>query len=265
MRIALGIEYDGSNYSGWQTQKHEVQTVQQTLERALSRVANHPVTVHCAGRTDRGVHGFGQVVHFDTRAVRAEHNWLLGVNTNLPFDINVSWVKPVADDFHARFSATGRRYRYLILNRTSRSALLHRRATWVHHALDHQAMHRAGQALLGEHDFSSYRAMGCQAKHPVRTLEQLAVTRHGDLVELAVAANGFLHHMVRNIAGVLLAVGRGEQDEDYPRRVLAFKDRTRGGVTAPPDGLYFAGVRYPEQYGIPEPPPPGFLPGAAQG
>jgi tRNA pseudouridine38-40 synthase len=260
MRIALGIEYDGSHYHGWQTQQPGVVTVQETLEAALSRVANHPVQVSCAGRTDSGVHAFGQVVHFDTEAQRGAHNWLLGVNTNLPFDINVSWVKPVADDFHARFSATGRRYRYLILNRLTRSALLHGRATWVHRPLDHEAMHRAGQVLLGAHDFSSYRAIGCQAKHPVRTLEQLTVTRRGDLVELAVSANAFLHHMVRNIAGVLLAVGRGDQPEDYPRRVLEAKDRTQGGVTAPPDGLYFAGVRYPDEYGIPEPPPPGFLP-----
>jgi len=260
MRIALGIEYDGSQYHGWQTQQPGVATVQQTVEQALSRVANHPVQLVCAGRTDRGVHAFGQVVHFDTEARRGLHNWLLGVNTNLPFDVNVNWVQPVAADFHARFSATGRRYRYLILNRASRSALLHRRATWIHQPLDHQAMHRAGQALLGEHDFSSYRAIGCQAKHPVRTLETLSVTRRGDLVELAVSANAFLHHMVRNIAGVLLAVGTGVQDEDYPRRVLAFRDRTRGGVTAPPDGLYFAGVRYPDEFAIPEPPPASFLP-----
>jgi tRNA pseudouridine38-40 synthase len=260
MRIALGIEYDGSHYHGWQTQQPGVVTVQETLEQALSKVANHPVSAICAGRTDKGVHGFGQVVHFDTEAQRGLHNWLLGVNTNLPFDINVTWVKPVADDFHARFSATGRSYRYLILNRDSRSALLHRRATWIHHPLDQDAMHRAGQGLLGEHDFSSYRAIGCQAKHPVRTLESLSVIRHGDLIELTVSANAFLHHMVRNIAGVLLAVGQGVEGEDYPRRVLEMKDRTKGGVTAPPDGLYFAGVRYPQAYGIPDAPPASFLP-----
>lgn len=260
MRIALGIEYDGSAYHGWQTQQPGVPTVQQTLEQALSKVANQPVQVVCAGRTDRGVHGFGQVVHFDTEAQRGMHNWLMGTNVNLPPDINLTWAQPVPDDFHARFSATGRRYRYLILNRPSRSALLHKRATWIHAPLDAEAMHRAGQGLLGEHDFSSYRAIGCQAKHPVRTLESLQVTRHGDLIELAVAANAFLHHMVRNIAGVLLAVGRGEQDEDYPSRVLEHRDRTKGGVTAPPDGLYFAGVRYPDEFAIPEPPPAGFLP-----
>lgn len=260
MRIALGIEYNGSAYHGWQTQKHGVPSVQETLEGALGKVANHPVQVVCAGRTDRGVHGFGQVVHFDTGAERAPHNWVMGANVNLPDDVSVSWAQPVPENFHARFSATGRRYRYLILNRRYRSAMWHRRATWIYTPLDADAMHRAGQGLLGEHDFSSYRAIGCQAKHPVRTLESLSVTRHGDVIELAVAANAFLHHMVRNIAGVLLAVGRGDQDEEYPQRVLELKDRTKGGVTAPPDGLYFAGVRYPEAFGIPEPPPAGFLP-----
>jgi len=260
MRIALGIEYNGSHYHGWQAQIEGVPSVQVALEQALSRVANHPVRVVCAGRTDRGVHGFGQVVHFDSDAERTAHNWVMGSNVNLPDDVSVSWARQVPDDFHARFSATGRRYRYLILNRHYRSALWHKRATWVHGALDDTAMHRAGQCLLGEHDFSSYRALGCQAKSPIRTLESLTVTRHGDLIELAVSANAFLHHMVRNIAGVLISIGKGDQGEDYAARVLAFKDRTLGGVTAPPDGLYFAGVRYPDRFDIPEPPPAGFLP-----
>lgn len=260
MRIALGIEYNGSAYHGWQMQKHGVPSVQDTLEQALAQVAAHPVRVVCAGRTDRGVHGFGQVVHFDSDAKRTPHNWVMGSNVNLPDDISVTWAKPVADDFHARFSATGRRYRYVILNRRYRSALWADRATWIHGPLDADAMHRAGQVLVGEHDFSSYRAMGCQAKSPVRTVESLRVTRRDDVVELAVAANAFLHHMVRNIAGVLISIGKGDEDEGYAARVLGFKDRTLGGVTAPPDGLYFAGVRYPEAFGIPEPPAPGFLP-----
>lgn len=260
MRIALGIEYNGTAYHGWQAQKHGVPSVQDTLEQAVSKVAAHPLRVVCAGRTDRGVHGFGQVVHFDSEAPRTTHNWVMGANVNLPDDVSVTWAKPVPDDFHARFSATGRRYRYVILNRRYRSALWAHRATWIHTALDADAMHRAGQALVGEHDFSSYRALGCQAKSPVRTLESLTVSRHGDVIELAVAANAFLHHMVRNIAGVLIAIGKGEQTEHYASEVLGFKDRTLGGVTAPPDGLYFAGVRYPDHFEIPEPPAAGFLP-----
>ncbi len=260
MRIALGVEYNGTAYHGWQAQKHGVPSVQHTLEQAVSRVAAHPLRVVCAGRTDRGVHGFGQVVHFDSASPRTEHNWVMGSNVNLPDDISVTWAKPVPDDFHARFSATGRHYRYVMLNRRYRSALWANRATWIHTPLDADAMHRAGQVLVGEHDFSSYRALGCQAKSPIRTLESLRVVRHGDVIELAVSANAFLHHMVRNIAGVLIAVGRGDQPESYAREVLDFKDRTLGGVTAPPDGLYFAGVRYPDRFDIPAPPAAGFLP-----
>ena len=254
MRIALGVEYNGRAFNGWQTQQPGVRTVQVALETALSRVAAAPVAVVCAGRTDSGVHGVGQVVHFDTTAARRPRNWLLGANANLPDDVNVSWVQPVADDFHARFSATGRAYRYLILNRTARSSLLAGRATWVHRPLDAERMHRAGQALVGTHDFSSYRALACQAKSPVRELRELVVRRHGDLVELTVSANAFLHHMVRNIAGVLLAIGRGDRPLEWAAEVLALRDRTLGGVTAPPDGLYLMRVEYPARFGIPRPP-----------
>jgi len=260
MRIALGIEYDGQPFRGWQAQKHGVPTVQTTLEAALSKVAAHPVSTVCAGRTDTGVHGIGQVVHFDTDAVREPRNWLLGSNVNLPPEVSVTWAKPVSQDFHARFSATARSYRYLILNRPCRSALLTGKVTWIHRPLDAQRMHQAAQHLLGTHDFSSYRALGCQAKSPVRTVTAISVQRHHDLIELSLTANAFLHHMVRNIAGVLITIGQEEQPVVWSREVLGLQDRTLGGVTAPPHGLYLNRVVYPDAFGIPVPPPSGFPP-----
>lgn len=253
MRIALGIEYDGSAFSGWQVQRHTVRTVQAVVEHAVSRVAAHPVRVVCAGRTDSGVHAVGQVVHFDTDAEREPRNWVLGSNVNLPASVAVSWAQPVDPLFHARFSAESRSYRYLILNRPTRSSLWAGRATWVHRSLDAEVMHAAGQALVGTHDFSSYRAMGCQAKSPVRTLHRLSVTRHDELIVLRVHANAFLHHMIRNIAGVLLTIGRGEREHAWAAEVLALRDRTLGGVTAAPDGLYFERVWYPQRFQIPHP------------
>lgn len=255
MRIALGIEYDGSGFRGWQLQGHEPLTVQAAVEAALSKVAAHPVRVVCAGRTDSGVHAVGQVVHFDTPAVREPRNWVLGANVNLPPTVAVTWARQVEDDFHARFSAQSRAYRYLILNRPTRSSLLAGRATWVHRPLDAAQMHEAGQVLVGTHDFSSYRALGCQAKSPIRTLHSLSVQREGELIQLHVHANAFLHHMIRNIAGVLMAIGRGERERGWAAEVLAHCDRTRGGVTAPPDGLYFERVWYPEAFAIPAPAP----------
>lgn len=252
MRIALGIEYDGSQFCGWQMQQHGVRTVQQALETALSKVANHPVRVTCAGRTDTGVHAVAQVVHFDTQAQRDARNWVLGCNTNLPSDVNVLWATEVSEAFSARFSAQSRHYRYFILNRNVRSSLMAHRATWVHRPLEADVMHQAAQALIGEHDFSSYRALGCQAKSPVRTIYQLAVQRQGDLIELRLHANAFLHHMVRNIAGVLIAIGQGERPVTWADEILQLRDRTKGGVTAPPDGLYFAQVEYPEQFALPK-------------
>ncbi len=258
MRVALGIEYDGSAYHGWQAQQEGVRTVQTTLEQALAKVANHAVRVVCAGRTDTGVHALGQVAHFDTDAQRTERNWLLGSNVNLPQDVSVTWVRYVDEAFSARFSAVSRRYRYFILNRTTRSAVLGSRVTWSHRPLDAARMHAAAQVLAGEHDFSSYRALGCQAKSPVRTLHSIAVERRGDFVLLSLHANAFLHHMVRNIAGVLMAIGRGEQPLEWAAEVLDFRDRTLGGVTAPPQGLYFESVEYPDRFSIPSPPTSGF-------
>jgi len=260
MRIAFGIEYDGSRFHGWQTQLHGVRTVQSVVEAAVSQVAAHEVSVVCAGRTDTGVHATGQVIHIDSSAARSPRNWLLGTNANLPDDVNVTWVTAVPGDFHARFSATGRRYRYLILNRDARSSLMNRRVTWVHRPLDSERMHRAGQALLGTHDFSSYRALACQAKSPVRELRSLEVTRRGDLIEIAVSANAFLQHMVRNIAGVLMAIGRADRPIEWAAEVLALRDRALGGVTAPSDGLYLTRVEYPEGHRIPSPNNSGYLP-----
>ena len=258
MKIALGVEYNGAAFHGWQAQQPGVRTVQGELQAALSKVANHPVKVTCAGRTDTGVHALGQVVHFESEAQRGERNWLLGCNVNLPDDVAVTWVKPVADDFDARFSARSRRYRYFILNRPARSAVLAGRVTWSHYPLDAQRMHSAAQDLLGEHDFSSYRAVACQAHSPVRTLHRLAVKRIDDFVVLELHANAFLHHMVRNIAGVLMAIGQGEQPISWAKTVLEHRDRTKGGVTAPPQGLYFEQVEYPANFQIPTPTLSGF-------
>ncbi|MES9990691.1 MAG: tRNA pseudouridine(38-40) synthase TruA [Candidatus Thiodiazotropha sp.] len=257
MKIALGVEYDGSAFHGWQFQG-DVRSVQELLQQALSRVADHEVTVHCAGRTDSGVHATGQVVHFETDAQRSERSWVLGGNVNLPADISIGWAQQVPDSFHARFSAVGRRYRYLILNRRYRSAQWRNRAVWIHQPLDESRMSRATQALLGTHDFSSYRAIGCQAKHPNRTIYSLDVERVGELISIDVHANAFLHHMVRNIAGVLIAIGKGEQKESWTREVLELRDRTLGGVTAPPQGLYLTKVDYPSEFAIPGPPELGF-------
>ena len=250
MRIALGIEYDGTSYNGWQRQNNGT-GVQQRLEEALAVVANEDVEVTCAGRTDTGVHASGQVVHFDTRAERSERSWLLGANTNLPADINVSWARRVSDDFHARFSATGRSYRYVILNRLQRSALHRHRAWWVHQPLDESRMHEAAQALIGEHDFSAYRAAGCQAGSAIRDVTSIDVTRDGDWVFLDVSANAFLMHMVRNITGTLAAIGQGEQPVSWAAEVLESRDRTAGGVTAPPHGLTLVAVDYPAAFAIP--------------
>ena len=251
MRIALGVEYNGRNFHGWQAQRGNTRTVQSAVETAVSRVANHSVSTVCAGRTDSGVHATSQVIHMDTHAKRAMHNWVQGANTNLPDDVNISWAHPVDDSFHARFSAISRHYCYQILNRPVRSSLWSGRATWIHRALCSERMHQAAQALVGTHDFSSYRAQACQAKSPTRTLHQISVTQQDDLISIRVHANAFLQHMVRNIAGVLIAIGQDDRPVSWAAEVLQCRDRTQGGVTAVPDGLYFARVEYPTHYHIP--------------
>ena len=250
MRIAIGLEYDGTAYNGWQTQRtgHGVQAC---VEKALETVANHEVEVVCAGRTDTGVHASGQVAHFDTDSEREPRSWLLGANSNLPDDINLTWAHAVSDEFHARYSADSRSYRYLILNRLQRSALYRRRAWWVYAELDAQRMHRAAQALVGEHDFSAFRAAGCQARTPMRNITSIAVTRDADWLEVEVTANAFLMHMVRNITGTLVAIGCGDEAESWAGEVLESRDRTRAGVAAPPHGLTLTDVTYPDGYELP--------------
>lgn len=242
-RIALGIEYDGSAFSGWQTQLHAT-GVQAVLEAALSKVADHPVEVVAAGRTDAGVHASMQVVHFDTTATRSERGWMLGGNSNLPQHISVLWAREVPEVFHARYSAQARSYRYLILNRRPRPAIAFDRVCWIREPLDAALMHDTAQVLLGEHDFSSFRAAECQARTPIRNLYEIKVQRHCEVLILDVTANAFLHHMVRNIAGTLIAVGLGERPAAWVSEVLAVRDRRLGGVTAVPQGLYLVGVRY---------------------
>ncbi len=250
MRIALGIEYDGSRFIGWQRQ-HEGRSVQQSVEDALTAVADHGVGVVCAGRTDTGVHATAQVVHFDTGAQRTPDNWLLGGNANLPDDVRLQWAMPVDDEFHARFSARQRSYRYVIHNTPVATALLRNQACHEHRPLDAERMQAAANRLIGRHDFSSFRASACQAKSPVREVTNLAVNRAGDFIYIDISANAFLHHMVRCVAGVLMTVGRGDQPAGWVAEVLAARDRAAGGVTAPAGGLYLTRVSYDSGYGLP--------------
>lgn len=254
-RIALGIEYDGTAFAGWQAQSHAT-GVQSAVESALSGVADHAVAVTAAGRTDAGVHATGQVVHFDTLAERSDRAWVLGANTHLRPDVSVLWAQVVQPEFHARFSAEARSYRYVIRNAPARPSLDRDRACWVREPLDAARMHEAAQVLVGSHDFSSFRAAECQSHTPVRRLESIAVDRREALLTIDVTANAFLHHMVRNIAGVLIAVGRGKRPAQWVREVLEVKDRRLGGVTAPPQGLYLVGVRYPVDFALPAQPQP---------
>lgn len=250
MKIAIGLEYCGAAYSGWQRQKHTI-SVQEHLESALSIVADHEVHVLCAGRTDTGVHALQQVAHFETVAQRDMRSWVLGGNVHLPDDISILWAQQVDEDFHARYSATSRTYRYIILNRAARPGLLHRRVTWECRHLDVDLMRRASVCLLGEHDFTSYRSIDCQAGKPMRNIKRLEIRRQDDFIIMEIEANAFLQHMVRNIAGVLMAIGMGEAPPEWSRQVLEARDRTQGGVTAPADGLYLVHAAYPQKYGIP--------------
>lgn len=251
MRIALMVEYDGSQYHGWQAQTG-LHTVQQMLEYALGRVADREVSVVCAGRTDTGVHATNQIIHFDCEAERSIRAWIHGANTYLPKDVCVKWGREMPDDFHARYSALSRRYRYVIYNAPIRPALLRCNVTWQYRPLDHRLMHEAGQYLLGEQDFTSFRSLECQSKTPMRNIHRLEVIRKGDLMFIDISANAFLHHMVRNIAGVLIAVGSGRRSVTWVQEVLLAKDRKLGAETAPPYGLYLTGVDYPTKFHVPK-------------
>jgi tRNA pseudouridine38-40 synthase len=252
IKVAAIVEYHGTHFHGWQRQKHHPEpTIQAALEDALSTIANEPISVVCAGRTDAGVHASTQVIHFETTAQRKPHNWVRGTNTQLPTGIAVRWVGEVDSDFHARFSATARRYRYLIYNKPVKQGLMHDQLTWCRDPLDERLMHEAAQSLLGENDFTSYRAKDCQSNTPFRNIHDISVKRYGDIVMIEVQANAFLYHMIRNIAGVLMPIGKGKRPVSWTSELLKIKDRSKAGVTAHSDGLYFVGVEYPEKFDIP--------------
>jgi tRNA pseudouridine38-40 synthase len=252
MRIALGVEYNGHGFFGWQAQR-ELPTIQGTLEQALSSVANEPIEIICAGRTDANVHATGQVVHFDTRAKRHIDAWVFGTNTHLPSSIVVKFARAVDYQFHARFKATARRYRYIIYNHPIRPAILTHRATWYYYSLDIDRMQIAGSYLIGEQDFSSFRSSQCNSNSPMRNVTDFAVSRHGDFVIIDITANAFLHHMVRNIVGSLVKIGAGQKEPGWMQTVLQAKSRRVAAETAPADGLYLTNVYYPDPYTFPQP------------
>jgi len=251
MRIALAVEYDGRPYCGWQSQQN-VLTVQDTLQRALSQIAGESISINAAGRTDAGVHAQEQVVHFDTQVNRPLAAWVRGVNTLLPDSIAVRWAHPVPDEFHARFSAHGRSYRYLLINRATRSAIHAGKVGWFHLPLDIAAMQAAAQCLLGEHDFSAFRAAECQAKSPVKHLHRLDIRRHGEMLIFDLSADAFLHHMVRNIVGCLVYVGKGKYPPDWLTGVLDSRKRRLAAPTFAPDGLYLRCIQYEAKWGLPQ-------------
>jgi tRNA pseudouridine38-40 synthase len=253
LRIVLGVEYDGSAFCGWQSQPQAC-GVQDALDRALTGVASEPIVSSCAGRTDAGVHALAQVAHFDTSARRPLSAWTRGTNALLPDGIAVTWASQVAEDFHARFSATGRRYVYWLLCRPQRPGLLHQRVGWFHQELDIDAMGRASRCLIGKHDFSAFRAAECQAKTPVKVLRKLEVTRRGDVIRFDFAADAFLQHMVRNIVGSLVYIGCGRQPSTWLHDLLQSRDRTRAAPTFSAAGLYLAGVDYDAVWALPPQP-----------
>ena len=251
-RVAAIVEYDGTEYAGWQSQEHSA-SIQDAVQAALSFVAGHPILAICAGRTDSGVHAVGQVIHFDTHADRTPRAWVLGANTKLSPAIALQWAGEAAPGFHARHAAIRRIYRYIILNRSARSALQRTRTAWIHRPLDAAAMHAAAQTLIGEHDFCAFRSVECQSKSTVRRVERIEVRRAGDYVWLEITANAYLHHMVRNIVGTLLDVQREAEPAAAMARVLSLGDRRLAGATAPAAGLYLWRVEYPPVYDIPAP------------
>lgn len=251
-RWALGVEYDGRAFVGWQRQK-DGPSVQEVLEEALGFVAGHEVGLYCAGRTDAGVHATGQVTHFDTSASRDERSWLLGANSRLPESVSLLWAQQVTKDFHARYSARARRYRYVIANQPLRPAIQAGGLAWWRYPLNASRMHEAAQVFIGTHDFSSLRAAACQARSAVKTVHAISVRREGHYVMVDVHANAFLHHMVRNIAGVLIAIGQGKHEVGWAGEVLEARDRRASGITAPAGGLYLVGVDYAPEFRIPMP------------
>ena len=251
MRISLGVEYDGGSFNGWQSQA-DGQTVQDTLQMALSQIAGETIPIIAAGRTDTGVHALEQVVHFDTSAERPLTAWVRGVNSLLPDSIAVLWAHPVPDEFHARFSAHGRSYRYVLINRATRPAIHAGKAGWYHAPLDEVAMQAAAQYLIGEHDFSAFRAAECQAKSPIKQLQQLDISRHGEMRVFDVSADAFLHHMVRNIVGCLVFVGKGKHPPGWLKDVLDSRERTSAAPTFAPDGLYLRRIQYETKWGLPQ-------------
>ena len=253
MRYAIGLEYDGSEYSGWQRQSHSP-SVQTEVERSLTHVANHEVTVICAGRTDTGVHARGQVVHFDTTSERSERQWMLGINSHLPDSIRALWMRAVDDDFHARFGAFSRSYQYSIMNRWVRPAIASRYYGWCRELLDEGLMHKAAQVLVGTHDFSAFRSSGCSAHHAVREISNICVQRNEDIITIDISANAFLYHMVRNIVGSLIAVGVEEKSTDWFEQIFKTGDRKLAGVMAESNGLCFMSVRYDPKYKLPQSP-----------
>ncbi len=250
-RIAMGVEYDGTDFQGWQRQSHG-RAIQNAFERALSTVADAPVEAVCAGRTDSGVHATGQVIHFRPPVERRLRSWLLGTNSNLPADVSATWIRQVDEDFHARYSALSRSYRYSILNRPVRSALHRHRACWVHQPLDEDRMQEAALHLVGEHDFSAFRAAGCQSRSPLRNVTAVRVLRRGEWITIDISANAFLQHMVRNIAGLLITIGSGEREPAWAAEILAGRDRTRSAFAAPAAGLTLIAVDYPARFGLPD-------------
>lgn len=256
-RWAAGVEYDGTRYHGWQAQSG-AQSIQATIECALTSVAGHRVFTAACGRTDAGVHALGQTIHFDSDARRDRRAWLLGGNSNLPPDISLRWIRKVADDFHARHSTLSRHYRYVLHNARARSSLLAGRAGWVARALDETSMNIAAQSFLGERDFSAVRAIQCQSKTAMRCVTSIRVWRTGTFVVMDVCANAFLHHMVRNMIGTLVEIGLGRQPVTWVEELLQLRDRRRAGATSPACGLYFIGANYPSDAGIPPAPKPWF-------
>lgn len=251
-RFAIGIEFSGVNYRGWQTQQAGVISVQETMENVLSKIANEPIVLHGAGRTDAGVHATNMVAHFDTNAIRPIRGWLMGANSTLPKDISIQWIKEMDQDFHARFKAQARRYRYVVYNAATRPALLSKQVTHIYQDLDVEKMTKAASKFEGTHNFESFRAAACQSNQPVRHVRHCRLIRHGAYLVLDIQADGFLHHMVRNIMGCLLEVGQGHYDIDHIDAIFAAEDRKAAGVTAPPDGLYFIHADYPAQFELPK-------------